>query len=170
MPRLRFYLMRSHPSMMMNWNSASSAGLALILSAVAARAQERPRQVRLTTADSVGERRWTGYVQRLTRDSIELRVSPTGPDTIVTFSRTAIHLAERRTAGVSKQRAAIVGCAIGAAALGAAGFAGPDKSGDYSGMKKINGVSGIVLGCPAGAIVGVLVSRGQKWESWRLPD
>ena len=153
---------------MIIWKSASFAGLSLMLSAVAARAQELPQQVRLTTADSAGGRRWTGHLERLTPDSVEFRVS--GPDTIVILSRTAIRLVERQTPAVSRQRAAIVGCAIGGAALGAAGFSGPDNAGDYSGLKKIGGALGVVLGCPAGAIVGVLVSRGRRWEPWLMPD
>lgn len=152
----------------MIWQSALFAGLSLMLSAVAACAQEFP--VRITTADSAGERRWTGYMKQLTRDSVELRVVSTARDTFVTFARTAIRLAERQTPVVSRQRAALVGCAMGGAALGAVGFSGPDQSGDYSGMKKINGVLGIMLGCPVGAVVAVLVSRGQRWEPWLIPN
>src|SRR3954468_17260980 len=133
---------------MMNWKSASFAALCLVLSVATACAQELPQHVRVTTADSAGERRWTGYIKRLTPDSVELRVVSTAPDTFVTFARTAIRLAERQTRAVSRQRAAVVGCAMGGAVLGAVGFSGGDQSGDYSGMKKINGVLGVVLGCP----------------------
>jgi len=152
----------------MNWKSTSFVALSLMLSAMAAHAQQFPQQVRLTTADSAGERQWTGHIERLMHDSVALRLS--APDTIVAFSRAAIRLAERRTARVSKGRAATVGCVIGGAALGAVGFSGPDNSGDYSGIRKITGTIGIVVGCPAGALVAVLVSRGQKWEPWLLPD
>src|SRR6476620_6472180 len=155
---------------MMSWKSASFAALSVVLSIVTADAQGPPQQVRLTTADSAGERRWTGYIKRLTRDSVELRVVSTAPDAFVTFPRTAIRLAERQSPAVSRRRAAVVGCAMGGAVLGAVGFSGPDQSGDYSGMKKINGVFGIVLGCPIGVVVAVLVSRGQRWEPWLLPE
>jgi predicted PurR-regulated permease PerM len=37
-------------------------------------------------------------------------------------------------------------------------------------MKKINGVLGMFLGCPIGVVVAVLVSRGQRWEPWLLPE
>jgi hypothetical protein len=154
--------------MMMNLKSTSFAALSLMLSVVAAHAQQLPQRVRLTTADSAGERQWTGHLERLMRDSVELRL--TGPDTIVVFSRATIRLAERQTTRVSKGRAATVGCVIGGAALGAVGFSGPDNSGDYSGIRKVTGVIGIVVGCPAGALIAVLVSRGQKWEPWLLPD
>jgi hypothetical protein len=155
---------------MMSWKSAPFAALSLVLSVIAAHAQEFPQRVRLTTADSAGERRWTGYIKRLTPDSVELRVVSAAPDTFVTFARTAIRLAERQTPPVSRQRAAVVGCAMGGSALGAVGFSGPDQSGDYSGMKKINGVLGVFLGCPIGVVVAVLVSRGQRWEPWLLPE
>ena len=118
---------------------------------------ELPNEVRITTVDSTGERRWTGYVRRLTHDSVELRLASSAPDTVVTLARAAIRLAERQTPAVSRQRAALVGCAMGGAALGAVGFSGPDQSGDFSGMKKVNGVLGIILGCPVGAVVAVLV-------------
>ena len=137
---------------------------------VSAGALEPPTKVRITTVDSSGQRRWTGYVQRLTRDSIELRVVSGAPDRVVTLPRSAIRLTERQTPAVSRQRAALVGCAMGGGVLGTVGFSGPDQSGDFSGMKKVNGVLGIILGCPVGAVVAVLVSRGQKWESFLLPD
>lgn len=131
---------------------------------------ELRRLIRITAVDAGGERRWTGYIERLTRDSIELRLVPVAPDTFVTLSRSAIRLAERQTPAVSKQRAALVGCAMGGAVLGAVGFSGPDQSGDFSGMKKVNGVLGTIVGCPIGAVVAVLVSPGQRWEIFLLPE
>jgi len=142
---------------------------ATVASAPEARAQDLPKQVRFITADFTGEHRWRGRLERLTPDSLELRVS--GADTIAAFSRTAVRFAERQHLALSPGRAAGVGCLTVGAALGAVGFLGPNHSGDYSGLKNIAGVFGLVAGCGVGAVGGLLVSaaRGQRWEPWLLP-
>ncbi|CAN5919676.1 hypothetical protein BH11GEM1_BH11GEM1_21280 [soil metagenome] len=151
--------------------SAQIIGLlfTMVGSAPRTSAQGLPQQVRFTTADSSGDRRWQGRLERLTFDSLQLRVG--GADTIAAFSRSAVHSVARQHRALTPARAAGAGCLTGGVVLSALGFFGTHDP-DSPGLEKLAGVLGLVVGCGAGAGVGFVVSlaRGERWEAWVLPD
>src|SRR5215475_11301588 len=119
---------------------------ATVWPASAAHAQELSRQVRFITASVVGEQQWQGYLERLTPDSLQLRVR--GTDTIAAFSRRAVRSVEREII-INPGRAASVGCVTVGGALGALGFFGTHDP-DSPGLEKTLGVLGFAVGCVGG--------------------
>jgi hypothetical protein len=127
---------------------------ATVWPASAANAQELSRQVRFITASVAGDQQWQGYLERLTPDSLQLRVR--GTDTIAAFSRPAVRSVERERV-VNPGSAARVGCVTVGAALGALGFFGTHDP-DSPGLEKTLGVLGLAVGCAGGAVGGLVVS------------
>ena len=134
----------------------------------AANAQDMARQVRFSTTSAAGDRRWQGHVERLTPDSLYLRVR--GTDTIAAFPRKVIRSVERERR-VHAGRAAGVGCLTLGAGLGALGYFGTHDP-DSPGLEKTAGVLGLVVGRGVGAVGGLIVSavRSHEWEPCVLPD
>jgi hypothetical protein len=135
--------------------------------APAAKAQELPRHVRITVGTAAAEARWEGSPERLSPDSLYLRVR--GADTVAVFSRTAIRSAERRRV-VNSGRIVGAGCVAGGVALGALGYFGTHDP-DSPGLEKTFGLIGLGVGCLVGGAGGIIVSavRGHGWEPWTLP-
>jgi hypothetical protein len=133
-----------------------------------ANAQEVPRHIRFVTASASGDIRWEGYLERLTPDSLRLRVS--NGDTSATIVRTAIRTVERELP-VREGHAAGIGCLTGGLALGALGYFGT-RDPDSPGLENTAGALGAAVGCGLGVVGGLLVSavHSQRWEAWSLPD
>jgi len=153
----------------MNW-LASVVGVlyAMIGLASGANAQRVSQQVRFVSPGPNGSEQWQGYIERLTPDSLFLRVH--GVDTVAAFSRTIVRSIERQR-GKNAARAASVGCLTVGGALGALGYFGTHDP-DSPGLKKTAGVIGLVVGCGVGAVGGLVVAavNGREWEPWIPPD
>jgi hypothetical protein len=153
----------------MTWR-ASIIGLLSMTAglAPAANAQDALRQIRFITASGVGDHRWQGYIERLTPDSLHVRVR--GTDTVAAFSRAVVRSVERERES-HPGRAAGIGCLAVGTALGALGYFGTNDP-DSPGLEKVAGVLGLGVGCALGAVGGVIVSavRSRGWEPWLLPD
>lgn len=124
--------------------------------------------MRVVAAGADGDRRWQGFVERLTGDSLYLRLL--GTDSIAAFSRNAIRSVERRNPS-RPGRAVGIGCLALGGALGALGYFGTHDP-DSPGLEKTAGVLGLAAGCGLGAVGGLVVSavRHRDWEPWILPD
>jgi hypothetical protein len=144
--------------------AATIAGAA---SASTARAQSDPQEVRFRAEGGRGGH-WQGYLERLTHDSVYLRVR--GTDTLATFSRLAVDSVERRRL-VKVPRAVVIGCLAVGGPLGALGYFGTHDP-DSPGIEKTVGAVAFVVGCGVGAIGGAIVSaaRDHHWEPWMLPE
>lgn len=131
-------------------------------------AQDVSRQIRFTTTGAAGDHQWRGYVERLTPDSLRLRVR--GTDTVASFSRSVVRSVERERL-VNRGSAALVGCVTVGGALGAFGYLGTHDP-DAPGLDTVAGVLGFGVGCGVGAAGGLVVSavRSRGWEPWLLPD
>jgi len=137
-----------------------------VIAATPAYAQSLPQEVRFL-AGGTRAVHWQGYLERLTRDSLFVRVR--GTDTVAAFARTAVDSVERQRL-VKIPKAASVGCLTVGGALGALGYFGTHDP-DSPGLEKTVGVVGAVVGCGIGAIGGLVASaiRGHQWEPWTLP-
>jgi len=133
-------------------------------------AQAVPHQVRFFIATSDVDHQWQGYLERLTPDSLYLRVP--GSDTIAAFPRSVVRSVERERR-VSRGRAAGMGCVAVGAALSAVIFESVTHShnADDRAYTPIAGTIGLGVGCAAGAVGGLIVSavRSHGWEPWILP-
>ena len=128
----------------------------------------RAQLVRFVADSRDGSDRWTGYVERLTRDSLYLRCCHV--DSVAVFPRTALRSVERQRV-VNVKRAVGVGCLAVGGPLAALGYFGTHDP-DSPGLEKTVGAVAGVVGCAVGAVGGLLVSaaRADKWEPWPLPD
>jgi hypothetical protein len=137
-----------------------------VWSAPAASAQDRSVQVRFTTA--VENTAWQGYIDRLSADSLYLRIR--GTDTVVAFSRSEIRSLERERQ-IHPGRAAGFGCLALGIPLGAIAYTHTHDP-DSPGLEKVLGVVGFGIGCGVGALGGFIgsVSRAHDWEPWVFPD
>src|SRR6476661_6692173 len=116
---------------------------ALGVLASAAGAQELTRQVRfIGGSPSGGVQQWQGYIERLTPDSLYLRVR--GTDSVAAFLRTGISSVERERS-VSLAAGAGVGCLAVGVPLGALGYFGTHDP-DSPGIEKVAGVLGFAVG------------------------
>ena len=137
---------------------------AMLTVASSASAQDASRQIRF----NVDARQWQGFIERLTPDSLYLRVR--GTDSIGAFSRSAISSVERER--VSHPGAAAgIGCLAIGAPLGALGYFGTHDP-DSPGIEKVAGVLGFGVGCVVGALGGFLLETvsSHGWEPWPLPN
>lgn len=143
------------------------AMIAVICSTTRAHAQGVPQEVRFLSQGPRGDR-WQGRLERLTRDSLYLRVR--GSDTVLAFSRLAVDSVERSRL-VRIPTAVAIGCVAVGGALGALGYFGTHDP-DSPGLEKTAGAVGLVVGCGVGAIGGLIVSavRAHQWEPWTLPE
>jgi len=142
------------------------ATIAAATSAGTASAQSDPQEVRFRAEGGRGGH-WQGYLERLTHDSVYLRVR--GTDTVAAFSRLAVDSVERRRL-VKVPRAVVIGCLAVGGPLGALGYFGTHDP-DSPGIEKTVGAVAFVVGCGVGAIGGAIVSaaHGHQWEPWTLP-
>jgi hypothetical protein len=153
----------------MAWRPFASALLSVaFLVAVSpsrASAQDVP-EVRFVAEGGRGGH-WQGYLERLTRDSLYLRVR--GTDSLAAFSRVVIDSVERHRL-VKVPRAVGIGCLAVGAPLGALGYFGTHDP-DSPGIERTVGAVAFVVGCGVGAIGGAIVAagRGPRWEPWALP-
>jgi hypothetical protein len=141
--------------------------IAVAVSANVANAQGGPQEVRFL-AQGMSGGHWQGYLERLTRDSLYLRVR--GTDTVAAFSRLALDSVERLRL-VKVPRAVGIGCLAVGGPLGALGYFGTHDP-DSPGIEKMVGAVGFVVGCGLGAIGGAIVAavHGPRWEPWTLPE
>ena len=130
-----------------------------------ASAQDTSVQIRFTVGDESNRRQ--GYIDRLTLDSLYLRVR--GTDTTAAFARKSIRSLEREHRS-HPARAAGIGCLAVGVPLGAFIFSGTHDP-DSPGLEKIFGVLGFGVGCGVGALGGSILSlsRRSEWEPWILP-
>ena len=155
--------------MFMHWRSFAIVVLpASIAAAVApaAGAQSSPQEIRfLSQTGQSGY--WHGYLERLTPDSLYLRVY--GRDSIAAFSRLAVDSVQRPRL-VKVPRAVGIGCLALGGPLGALGYFGTHDP-DSPGIEKTVGAVAFVVGCGVGAIGGAIVAavHGNQWEPWTLP-
>ena len=104
------------------------ATIAVAVSAGKASAQGALQEVRFLAEGPRGDH-WQGSLERLTPDSLYLRVR--GSDTVAVFSRLAVDSVERQRL-VKVPKAVAIGCITAGGALGALGYFGthdPDTLG-----------------------------------------
>lgn len=141
---------------------------ATIAAAIApgAGAQTVPQEVRFIAPPGRAGH-WQGYLERLTPDSLYLRVH--GSDSVAAFSRFAVDSVQRPRL-VKVPRAVSIGCLALGGPLGALGYFGTHDP-DSPGIEKTVGAVALVVGCGVGAIGGAIVAavHGHQWEPWILP-
>jgi hypothetical protein len=128
--------------------------------------QDLSRQVRFIGASASRVQRWQGYIERVTPDSLYLRVR--GTDSTATFLRSSISSLERERI-VNTGAVVGAGCLAVGVPLGALGYFGTHDP-DSPGLQKVAGALGFVVGCGAGAVGGLIVSavRAHGWEAWTI--
>jgi len=126
------------------------------------------RQVRFIGPSASGVQRWEGYIERVTSDSLYLRVR--GTDSTATFLRSSISSLERERV-VNVGAAVGTGCLAVGVPLGALGYFGTHDP-DSPGIEKLVGAVSFVAGCGIGAIGGLIVSgiRAHGWEAWTIGE
>ena len=141
--------------------------IAIAVSTTVSSAQGVPQEVRFLAQGERGGH-WQGHLERLTRDSLFLRLR--GTDSVAAFSRLAVDSVERRRL-VKVPRAVGIGCLAVGGPLGALGYFGTHDP-DSPGIEKTVGAVAFVVGCGVGAIGGAIVAavHGPRWEPWTLPQ
>jgi hypothetical protein len=153
----------------MSWRTRLLAALVTTAAlAPVAVAQDPYRPIRFTTADTAGVYQWQGLFERLTRDSLFIRLRDA--DSISAFSRLSIGSVERQR-DIHSLRTVGIGCVALGALLGGIGYSAT-RDPDSPGLQKT--VAGLAFGagCAVGGLGGLIVAAAHHdgWERWTLPD
>lgn len=121
-------------------------------------------KIRFTVVSNGAERQWTGLLEKLSDDSIFVRV--VGVDTLVPFARNDLRTLERWHRAVSRGRGAKIGCLVVGASLGVLTLLATTGS-ELKGLTFV----GLVVGCGVGALGGVIAGAGSRewWGPFELP-
>jgi hypothetical protein len=122
-------------------------------------------RVRFTFASDGAQQRWTGLLERVTRDSIVLRVA--GADTLALFPRTGLKRLQRhRTMSVGRNAGR--GCLVVGAFAGVLGVLMVMEGDEFAAPFPLVSAA---LGCGLGALAGVVTGALYRewWEPFELP-